>query len=93
MAETIQPAAPAKPKRNTGDWRGWPQFMIFVTAVLIVAGVIGGLVIGSGNSGNPYVDTTALGWAFFARCEVAAFALYSLTAIIAALRGILNQGR
>jgi hypothetical protein len=93
MPQTTEPAAADKPVRNTGDWRGWPQFMIFVTAVLIVAGVIGGLVIGTGNSDNPYVDTTAMGWAFFARCEVAAFALYSLTAIIAALRGILSTQR
>lgn len=66
--------------------------MIFVIAVLIVAGAIGGLVIGTGSSPNPYADTTAMGWTFFARYEIAAFALYSLTAIIAALRGILNRG-
>lgn len=85
MAETIQPAAPAKPKRDTGDWRGWPQFMIVVCAIMNVGGVLGGFALGSENGVS--------GWAFFIGIECSAFALYSLTAIIAALRGILNQGR
>lgn len=90
MVEVTNQGGAEKPRRKTGDWRGWPQFMIFVTAVLIVTGIVGGLVIGTGNSGDLDLDPTAMGWAFFARCEIAAFVLYSLTAIIAALRGLLN---
>lgn len=75
--------AVAKKPRETGDWRGWPHFMIFVTAVLIAAGIIGGFGIGSEHG--------LIGWAFFIGCEGSAFVLYSLTAIIAAARGILNR--
>jgi len=85
MIKTIEPAAAAKPMRNTGDWRGWPQFMIVVCAIMNVAGVLGGLALGSEHGVS--------GWAFFIGIECSAFVLYSLTAIIAALRGILNQGR
>lgn len=83
MVEATGQGGAIKPPRETGDWRGWPQFMIVVCAILNVAGVLGGLALGSENG--------MIGWAFFIGCECSAFVLYSLTAIIAALRGILNR--
>lgn len=83
MVDVSTQEAVKKPRRETGDWRGWPQFMIVVCAILNVAGVLGGMGLGSENG--------MIGWAFFVGCEGSAFVLYSLTAIIAALRGILNR--
>ena len=88
MAETIQPAAPATPKRNTGDWRGLPSFLGVLAILGIIAVPIGVLAVAgqTGMGAGPGVTAIFSGW-------FSCLGLWVVAAILAALRGILSTQR
>ena len=85
MAEGIE-STTAKPKRNTGDWRGLPNVLGVLAALGIVAVPIGAAAM-YGDSDVPGAVIAAAifnGW-------LSCVGLYVAAAIVAALRGPLNR--
>jgi len=76
-----------KPKRNTGDWRGFPNFLQVLSFLCIPLSVIGAGLTGSGY--GEYSDI--LGWWSFFSILTLGLTLYGAATIIAALRGNLRE--
>ena len=89
MATNFHPEGePAATKgAKTGDHAGFPTFLKWVAALLIAAGIFGGIGIGSGDSELAGI----MGWSAFVGCELTAITLLWFGEVLAALRGIRNR--
>jgi len=90
----IQEAAGTKGlKRNTGDWRGLPTVLAWISAVGFAGSLFAGFAVFVDASSFRGSSAVGADWLIAASIFGAALLTYCVAAMIAALRGILDAKR